>query len=152
MSGLMKFYDYRPVEVIAGEYTESSAQVGVMSILPSYITALIFVGGEVVDFKTSPAPMVNGTLEVKVPTKYSGQPYSLFVFSAKDGYSNKDIGKNIWGVWFKELIPSSILSFGSIEMPRGSLLLVVPMKGAGFDIQFTRLGDSAAGHGEMVLK
>ena len=150
MSGLLKVSDYRYIEPAPLENTSTSAKIMVSSVLPSFVTALIFVNGEIVDFKTSSDSITNSELEITVPVKYVGKPYSVFVFSSNNGYANRDIGKSVWGVWFKEFKEESFVRFGDNERPKGAAIVVVPMSGAGFDIRFTRFGDSSAGHGEVT--
>lgn len=149
MSGLLKVYNYRYISPLPTEESESSATIRVSTPIPSYVTALVIVDGEIVDFRTSDSALVTGYMEIEVPDVYKGRPYSVFVFSAKNGYSNRDIGKESWGVWFENLQEESFVDFGKPSRPKGSVLLVVPLKGAGFNITFNRIGDSAAAHGEV---
>jgi len=150
MSGLMKIYDYRQLNVTLMDSTTYSAKIRVGSALPSFVTALIIVDGQIVDFKHSDEPLQGGSIDIEVPVIYRDKPYSVFVFSSKNGYSNKDIGRTVWGVWIKEMIESHIVEVGEpSKRIEGSVMLVVPITGAGFDIIFTRLNDSSAAHADI---
>lgn len=157
MTGLLKIGNYNAVNAIPieAEFTDDTPtlikfQVGVE--VPSYVTAFVLVGGVMVDYKTSQESLTDGTLEVTVPTNFIGKPFSIFVFSAKDRYSNRDIGKTVWAVWFKNLQRKDFLYYGDESVPEGAVLVTVPMSGAGFNLTFTRNGDSQAAHGDVVIR
>jgi hypothetical protein len=96
VSGILKIFDYKKIETIPVEESSGKVKFEVGSELPAYITSMIFVNGEVVDYKTSPERISNGIMEVTIPPMYQNKPFSIFTFSTQDGYTNRDIGRTYW--------------------------------------------------------
>lgn len=153
MFGLLKVTKYEKVALSDLQPIEDGVRINFSAPDLGYVTVIVLKDDVVVGCKSSETPIVNGSIELKLPDSYSSDTgYSVFSFTlGKENDMNRYIGKTTNSIWVESVKKGDVYHFdGDNSKIKGAQVIVIPVIGLEVEVSFVFTGKSTAYHGVIA--